>query len=41
MGSDHENDVKTFRREAKSAKDADVKSYAETTLPTMDGKPQR
>jgi putative membrane protein len=35
MVKDHRNDVKEFQREAKSAKDADVKSFASKTLPTL------
>ena len=33
--SDHKKDVKDFQKEAKSAKDADVKSFASETLPTL------
>jgi putative membrane protein len=36
MVSDHEKDVKEFQSEAKSAKDPDVKSFAENTLPTLE-----
>lgn len=36
MVSDHEKDVKEFRQEAKSAKDPDVKAFAESTLPTLE-----
>jgi len=36
MVSDHEKDVKSFQSEEKSAKDADVKNFAETTLPTLE-----
>lgn len=35
MVSDHKKDVKEFQKEAKSAKDADVKSFASQTLPTL------
>ena len=35
MVSDHEKDIKEFQSEAKSAKDSDIKSFAETTLPTL------
>ena len=35
MVKDHRNDVKEFQREAKDAKDADVKSFASKTLPTL------
>jgi putative membrane protein len=36
MVSDHEKDVKEFQSQAKSAKDSDVKSFAQTTLPTLE-----
>lgn len=36
MVSDHEKDVKSFQSEEKSAKDTDVKNFAETTLPTLE-----
>jgi putative membrane protein len=36
MVDDHEKDVKDFRSMAKSAKDADVKSFASSTLPTLE-----
>lgn len=35
MVKDHRNDVKEFQREAKGAKDQDVKSFASKTLPTL------
>jgi putative membrane protein len=35
MVSDHKKDVKDFEKEAKSGKDADVKSFAGSTLPTL------
>ena len=35
MVSDHEKDVAEFERESKSGKDAEVKSWAGTTLPTL------
>jgi putative membrane protein len=35
MVSDHEKDIKAFQKEAKSAKDPDVKSFADSTLPTL------
>ena len=35
MVSDHKKDVKEFQKEAKSAKDADVKGFASQTLPTL------
>lgn len=35
MVKDHTVDVSAFRREAKMAKDNDVKSFAQTTLPTL------
>ncbi len=36
MVSDHEKDVKEFRKEAQSAKDPDVKEFASSTLPTLE-----
>lgn len=36
MVSDHKKDVKAFQKEATSAKDADVKSFAESALPTIE-----
>lgn len=36
MVSDHEKDIKEFKSEEKSAKDSDVKSFAQTTLPTLE-----
>jgi putative membrane protein len=35
MVSDHKKDVKDFQKEAKSGKDADVKNFASSTLPTL------
>ena len=35
MVSDHKKDVKDFEKESKSAKDADLKNFAGTTLPTL------
>ncbi|MBM4442576.1 MAG: DUF4142 domain-containing protein [Candidatus Rokubacteria bacterium] len=35
MVKDHRNDVKEFQKHAKNAKDADVKSFASKTLPTL------
>jgi putative membrane protein len=35
MVKDHKKDVKEFQKEAKSAKDADVKSFAAQTAPTL------
>jgi len=35
MVKDHDEDVKLFSDEAKDAKDADLKSFAGTTLPTL------
>jgi putative membrane protein len=35
MVTDHKEDVAEFQKEAKSGKDADVKSWAQTTLPTL------
>jgi putative membrane protein len=36
MVSDHEKDVKEFQSEAKSAKDPEVKNFAQSTLPTLE-----
>jgi len=36
MVSDHKKAVKDFQKEAKSAKDPDVKSFASSTLPTLE-----
>jgi putative membrane protein len=36
MVSDHKKDVKEFQKTAKSAKDPDVKNFAQTTLPTLE-----
>ena len=35
MLSDHKKDISAFEKEAKSGKDADVKSFAADTLPTL------
>ena len=35
MVSDHKKDVKDFQSEGKSAKDADIKNFASSTLPTL------
>jgi len=35
MVKDHKKDVAEFKKESKSAKDADLKSWAGTTLPTL------
>jgi putative membrane protein len=35
MVADHEKDVKEFEKAAKDAKDADIKSWASKTLPTL------
>lgn len=35
MVSDHKKDISAFEKEAKSGKDADVKSFASETLPTL------
>jgi len=35
MVSDHQKDIKEFQKAAKAAKDPDVKSFAESTLPTL------
>jgi putative membrane protein len=36
MVKEHKKDVKEFRKQAKSAKDADVKAFAAKTLPTLE-----
>jgi putative membrane protein len=36
MVSDHEKDIKELKSEEKSAKDPDVKSFAQNTLPTLE-----
>ena len=36
MVKDHKKDVAEFQKESKSAKDTDVKSFAGTTLPTLE-----
>lgn len=36
MVGDHEKDVSDFRKQAKSAQDADVRSFAAATLPTLE-----
>lgn len=36
MVSDHKKDVSAFRKEAKRAKDGDVKGFASQTLPTLE-----
>jgi putative membrane protein len=36
MVSDHQKDLKAFQKEAKSAKDADVKSFADSTASTIE-----
>ena len=36
MLKDHKKDVKEFQKTAKSAKDPDVKNFAQTTLPTLE-----
>jgi putative membrane protein len=36
MVKDHKKDVAEFQKEAKSGKDSDVKSWASTTLPTLE-----
>ena len=36
MLKDHQKDVKEFQKQAKSAKDADVKQFASSTLPTIE-----
>lgn len=35
MVADHKHDIAEFQKEAKSGKDADVKAFAEKTLPTL------
>jgi putative membrane protein len=35
MVKDHKKDIKAFEKEAKSGKDADVKNFAQSTLPTL------
>ena len=35
MVMDHEKDVKEFQKEAKKAKDGDLKNFVESTLPTL------
>jgi putative membrane protein len=35
MVKDHQKDIDEFQREADSGKDADVKSFASETLPTL------
>jgi putative membrane protein len=35
MVSDHQKDIKEFRKAAQTAKDPDVKSFAQATLPTL------
>jgi putative membrane protein len=35
MVKDHKKDVADFKKEAKSGKDSDLKSFASTTLPTL------
>jgi putative membrane protein len=37
MVKDHEKDVKAFGKMARSAKDPDVKAFAEKTLPVLEG----
>ncbi len=36
MASDHDSDVKTFQREAKGAKDPDLRAWIGRTLPTLE-----
>jgi putative membrane protein len=36
MVADHTKDVSEFKMESKNAKDADVKSFASQTLPTLE-----
>ena len=36
MVSDHEKDIKEFQSEGKSGKDADIKNFAASTLPTLE-----
>jgi len=35
MVSDHEKDVSTFQKESQNSTDADVKAFAEKTLPVL------
>ena len=35
MVKDHKKDIATFEKEAKDGEDADVKAWAEKTLPTL------
>jgi putative membrane protein len=35
MVKDHKKDIKEFEKEAKSGKDADIKNFAQSTLPTL------
>lgn len=37
MVEDHKKDVAEFRKQAKSAKDQDIKGFASKTLPTLEG----
>jgi len=37
MVQDHKKDVAEFQKESKSGKDSDVKGWAATTLPTLEG----
>ena len=36
MVSDHVKDIKEFKEQAKSGKDADVRNFAESTTPTLE-----
>jgi putative membrane protein len=36
MVSDHKKDIKEFQSQAKSGKDADIKNFAQSTLPTLE-----